>query len=270
MYRYPPIEHSLQACLGSPFGRHNIFLPIYKLILQRIHTHDTVRYVDVAVVGIIHIILAFGRHLLQHGPPAGLCISIFICVISYISMGHYFGNMPEILFLCAVGGIGFGLDAQATALLKNFFQRARPSDLHHSFSFPSGHSTSVYFIVGFLFFIIMPAVYETLTEDVQQGSPEATKASSVATGNRALQALEAVVRPQNAAALTIMFGAITQSGRLLADVHWTSDVMAGMMWGATGVAIACILRDTVYKLADMQSGTAAAGGSRGQRGSKAE
>lgn len=159
------------------------------------------------------------------------------------------------MIICAVGGIGFGLDAQATAALKHFFQRARPSsDLHSSFSFPSGHSTSVYFIVGFLFFIIVPALYETLKEDAQQSAPQATKLASATSGNHALvDALEVIVRPQNAVALTIAFGAITQSGRLLADVHWTSDVMAGAVWGSCGVAIACIVQDVGYKLAGIQS-----------------
>lgn len=148
---------------------------------------------------------------------------------------------------CAVGGIGLGLDAQATAALKNFFQRARPSDLHSSFSFPSGHSTSVYFISGFLFFIILPALYETFREDTQQSTPEATA------GNRTLEALEVAVRPLNAAALTVSFGLVTQSGRLLADVHWTSDVIAGMLWGSCGVAMALIVQDVVYRVASIRS-----------------
>ena len=49
--------------------------------------------------------------------------------------------------------------------------------------------------------------------------------------------------------LTLSLGTVTQSGRLLADVHWTSDVLAGMMWGSTGVALALIVQGLVYKLA---------------------
>lgn len=184
-------------------------------------------------------------------------VGLQLIISKNLKKGLFLGGLLG-AFNVLFGGIGFGLDAQATALLKNFFQRARPSDLHHSFSFPSGHSTSVYFIAGFLFFVIVPALYETLREDAKQGAPEATGVSSVTAGNQALNALEVAVRPQNAAALTIAFGVMTQSGRLLADVHWTSDVMAGMMWGATGVAMACMVRDIVYKLTDMQSGALAA------------
>lgn len=116
----------------------------------------------------------------------------------------------------------------------------------------------MYFIVGFLFFVIVPALYDTLRDDARQSAPEATGSGSGTADNRALSALEVALQPQNAAALTIAFGIMTQSGRLLADVHWTSDVMAGMMWGATGVAMACIVRDTVYKLTDIQSGAISA------------
>jgi membrane-associated phospholipid phosphatase len=152
-----------------------------------------------------------------------------------------------------VGGIGLGLDAQATAVLKNYFHRARPSaDLHSSFSFPSGHSTSVYFMAGFLFFIIVPAVYETVKEDAKHSAAETSDPSAVEPHNRALETLEILVKPQNAAALTVAFGATTQAGRLLADVHWFSDVMAGMIWGSCGVALAIIVQDVVVALAGKQ------------------
>lgn len=163
---------------------------------------------------------------------------------------------------CAVGGIGFGLDAQATAVLKKFFHRARPStELHSSYSFPSGHSTSVYFIAGFLFFIVVPALYEALREEAQKHSPEGPAPGTLQ--SHVIDALGNASRPINAALLTLSLGTVTQSGRILADVHWTSDVLAGMMWGSTGVALALIVQGLVYKLAGVPPTTILAAKSNG-------
>jgi membrane-associated phospholipid phosphatase len=46
--------------------------------------------------------------------------------------------------------------------LKHFFARARPSDLHHTFSFPSGHTSAAVFIVGALVSILLPLSIDAL------------------------------------------------------------------------------------------------------------
>jgi hypothetical protein len=209
-----------------------------------------------------------------------------------------------------------------TGSLKEFFHRARPSELHHSFSFPSGHSTSVYFILGFLFFIALPALYSSLSQQSgrtgpadaasrdggasrsvnnngtggrMEGAAPALNGNGAGNGNGALNGngagngngalngngagipapvraaaesprhvtytatdlLELLVQPRTAAALTIAGGVVTQSGRLLADVHWTSDVLAGALWGSSGVAMAMMVQNVVYKFAEIRVQAAA-------------
>lgn len=67
--------------------------------------------------------------------------------------------------------------------------------------------------------------------------------SSASTGAIAVVqgALQAAAKPKAALALTVGGGMVTQSGRLLADVHWVSDVLAGALWGSSGVALACVI-----------------------------
>lgn len=152
---------------------------------------------------------------------------------------------PKHALTCiAVGGVGFGKDASATSAVKKFFHRARPSDdLHHSFSFPSGHSTSAYFTLAFLFFVIVPALASWSASLSQPSDSSSQQPSTPASGTlSAVQgALQAAAKPKAALALTIGGGMITQSGRLLADVHWVSDVLAGALWGSSGVALACVI-----------------------------
>lgn len=161
----------------------------------------------------------------------------------------------------AVGGIGFGKDASATTAVKKFFSRARPSDdLHHSFSFPSGHSTSAYFILGFFFFLVVPALASwSASLSAESPTDPSSSADPISGQTGALtalqQALEAAAKPRAALALTIAGGAVTQSGRLLADVHWVSDVLAGSLWGASGVALACVVYDLGAAMTAQPEGT---------------
>lgn len=55
----------------------------------------------------------------------------------------------------AAGAVG-SHDPPLVAALKAAFARARPSDLHHSFSFPSGHATAGAFMAGALLLLLVP------------------------------------------------------------------------------------------------------------------
>eukprot|EP01025_Chloroclados_australasicus_P061524 TRINITY_DN808_c0_g1_i7.p1 TRINITY_DN808_c0_g1~~TRINITY_DN808_c0_g1_i7.p1 ORF type:complete len:344 (-),score=29.40 TRINITY_DN808_c0_g1_i7:235-1266(-) len=130
----------------------------------------------------------------------------------------------------AVGGVFLNKDAIVTTALKRAFHRARPTDdLHHSFSFPSGHSTSVYFVAGFLFCIVIPLLHQVFLED----SDEADSGIK--------QTLAHLSQPKVAIPLTIACGATTQSGRILADVHWVSDTLAGACLGSMGVLASWVI-----------------------------
>lgn len=130
-------------------------------------------------------------------------------------------------FNVLVGGILFSKDAVLTKMLKEYFHRVRPTDdLHHTYSFPSGHSTSAYFVFAALFFIILPAWQQA----------RASAGSSAETG-----ILAQITRPRTALLLTVAGGAATQSARVLADVHWVSDTLAGACLGSGGAALAYLL-----------------------------
>ena len=61
-------------------------------------------------------------------------------------------------------------------LIEAFLRRERPSDLHHTYAFPSGHTTAATFIVGALLFVALPLCAPALTEE------EAPSAAASASG----------------------------------------------------------------------------------------
>lgn len=136
------------------------------------------------------------------------------------------------------------MDARITTTLKRFFERARPtSDLHHSFSFPSGHSTSVYFTAGFLFLIAIPCFNSVLVSERQRSGDD--------TLNPAEAAVATIARPGVGLGLTVATGSVTQTGRLLADVHWLSDVVAGALLGSWGVVLSMLVLQLLNKRFDL-------------------
>ena len=121
---------------------------------------------------------------------------------------------------CAVGGVGVGKDASATLALKAFFARARPSsDFIAAPSFPSGHSTSVFAVMGLLFLVLLPTLNAL--------SPRQSQASDNSSESSGKGLLAAVAQPRVGLAATFAGSSVTVAGRLLADVHWATDTMAG-------------------------------------------
>lgn len=111
--------------------------------------------------------------------------------------------------------------------LKHAFMRVRPSPVHSTFAFPSGHTTAVTFITGTLLFILLPAVVEA-----------ACRRFPGAEG--AVREVSGKVAPFRVG-LWVAFVLMTGTGRILADAHWTSDVMAGACLGSALVGAAALL-----------------------------
>lgn len=126
------------------------------------------------------------------------------------------------------------MDAKLTSALKHTFERARPSDdIYHNFSFPSGHSTSIYFTLGFFLLVVVPCLNSVLSRERQlsgRSEPNAVEA-----------AVATVSKPTVGLGLTVAGASVTQTGRLVADVHWFSDVVGGAMLGAWGVVLSIML-----------------------------
>jgi len=131
---------------------------------------------------------------------------------------------------------------------KAFFQRARPSNmLHNSFSFPSGHCTATAFLAGLLLWVLLPLA---LDPDVGQSEPLNENLLKASTNGTTPAGSSDQSEPPNKnlhkfgpGVQMATFGglmAFTATGRMLADVHWLSDTMAGTCLGfivASGLTI---------------------------------
>lgn len=106
-------------------------------------------------------------------------------------------------YFLAAGTIPHG-DPYLVDTLKNAFARARPSAIHSTYSFPSGHTTSAFFVLGVLLAVLLPA----------------------AAGPRGRLSTGTLVALWGVAGLTVA------AGRVLIDAHWLSDTMAGACLGS--------------------------------------
>eukprot|EP00793_Prasinoderma_coloniale_P001347 PRCOL_00005122-RA len=96
-----------------------------------------------------------------------------------------------------------------------------------SFAFPSGHTTAAVLWVGTLLFALLPAAEEAWREEGADTWADAA----------------AAVR-ERALPLTAAAGGITAASRVVADVHWLTDVSAGGCLGACMVItlVTCLER----------------------------
>ncbi|GBF91401.1 hypothetical protein Rsub_04141 [Raphidocelis subcapitata] len=150
----------------------------------------------------------------------------------------------------AAGAVG-ERDPPLVAALKAAFARARPSnELHHSFSFPSGHATAAAFTAAVLLFALLPLAARCVRGRLGGGG-----------GGGAARLPDAAAIPLWLAA----WGA-TALGRVLSDSHWVSDTLAGGALGtavALAVAVAAERLDSAYLSGGPGGGGAGVGGDGG-------
>jgi membrane-associated phospholipid phosphatase len=136
-------------------------------------------------------------------------------------------------YFATCGAVGHG-DPLLVDALKHLFARVRPSTLHHTFSFPSGHTAAAVFIAGSLLTVLLPLTLrlwsapqsagssiDNSTGSQVQGSGEAAAAAAAA-GLGSVAALDAAILGVWAAAW-----GTTAVGRILSESHWLSDTLAG-------------------------------------------
>mmetsp|Transcript_11330 Transcript_11330/g.21584 ORF Transcript_11330/g.21584 Transcript_11330/m.21584 type:complete len:358 (+) Transcript_11330:196-1269(+) len=147
------------------------------------------------------------------------------------------GVLGQAAYLTCAGSIP-GSDPAVVMFLKETFHRARPSALHHSFAFPSGHTTAAAFTAGLLLWVLLPLAFPSTNTE---------------TGKQAAPAVEFVA--SNRTAIFAALVALAACGRMLADVHWLSDTLAGASLGSavaisTTMVFACVeaFLDTLDKL----------------------
>jgi len=180
---------------------------------------------------------------------------------SAVSRGVRHFLLSIAMYLMGGGTVLHG-DPWLVKIIKEVFQRSRPTELSSTYAFPSGHTTSAAFVIGTLLFIILPAVLQTYAvQEVNGTNIASTKQKGMVEtsldsmkllesegklknlGSRALKVLQ-----QNRTLFWIICVATTASGRVVADVHWSTDVMAGACLGTGLVAVtvlACGISDVL-------------------------
>ncbi|KXZ56195.1 hypothetical protein GPECTOR_1g169 [Gonium pectorale] len=156
----------------------------------------------------------------------------------------------------AVWALGVGPIEHDPALmdvLKTSFARVRPSPIHRTASFPSGHTAADVFTVGALLFVLLPAVYGAAQRPGGEGSDAGSGRSgggdgggSEAEGSGASGLFGAVYSAQYSWSLWALSAATTIVGRVGVDAHWLSDTLAG---GALSMALVGGLAAATQRLA---------------------
>lgn len=148
------------------------------------------------------------------------------------------------LYCATCGAVGHG-DPLLVDSLKHLFARARPSTLHHTFSFPSGHTSAAVFIVGGLLTVLLPLTLQLWAE--QRSSSSSSDATTGAIdGNNSSSSTQSSQLAANLAtdvAILAVWGAAwgtTAAGRILSESHWLSDTLAGGLLAVASVSgMAC-------------------------------
>ena len=128
------------------------------------------------------------------------------------------------VYMFCAGGVSRG-DPPLVDFLKHVFHRARPSDLHHTFSFPSGHTTAASFVVGTLVFVLAPAAIDAVV--AAHGNSDATSQS-----RSSLQRL--------AVPLWVLGTSATAAGRVLGGRALGVRHIGGRLRGSGDGFAACI------------------------------
>lgn len=141
------------------------------------------------------------------------------------------------------GGVVRHGDPGLVHLLKTSFARQRPSALHHTFSFPSGHTTAAFFLVGTLLLVLLPAALQqqhaaALPQSEAREMAESSSCDQAAALNSIGSGGAAAGGVNWGAVLPVWLGAgcTVAAGRVLVDAHWLSDTMAGACLGS-GLAL---------------------------------
>jgi len=154
------------------------------------------------------------------------------------------------LYCATCGAVGHG-DPLLVDSLKHLFARARPSTLHHTFSFPSGHTSAAVFIVGGLLTVLLPLTLQLWTEqppssssssDPTTGAIDGNNSSSSSSSSKTQSSQPAGTLATDVAILAVWGAAwaTTAAGRILSESHWLSDTLAGGLLAVASVSgMAC-------------------------------
>jgi membrane-associated phospholipid phosphatase len=136
-------------------------------------------------------------------------------------------------YFATCGAVGHG-DPLLVDALKHLFARARPSTLHHTFSFPSGHTSAAVFLVGSLLTVLLPYTLQLWNSSSSDSSDDTASGTQDQTAPSPLVSVLAL----DAAILGVWAAAwgTTAAGRILSESHWLSDTMAGGLLAVASVS----------------------------------
>ncbi|PNH12474.1 hypothetical protein TSOC_000578 [Tetrabaena socialis] len=141
--------------------------------------------------------------------------------------------------------------------LKTNFGRARPSPIHRSASFPSGHTAADVLCVGSLLFVLLPVAFPRVAGpggggsrgSVDGGSSDGAggaDAGNGASSGTKLGLPRFIYDVQHSWTLLALSVGTTIVGRVGVDAHWLSDTLAG---GSLGLALVAGLASATQRLA---------------------
>uniref|UniRef100_A0A383VL17 Phosphatidic acid phosphatase type 2/haloperoxidase domain-containing protein n=1 Tax=Tetradesmus obliquus TaxID=3088 RepID=A0A383VL17_TETOB len=169
--------------------------------------------------------------------------------------------MAWAFYYATCGAVGHG-DPPLVATLKDAFARVRPSTLHHTYSFPSGHTSAAVFIIGALVVVLLPLTVQLLQEKATGSGSSSSSSSQPSEGTEDSAAETSSIawgRLDMWGALGVWGAAwvVTATGRVLADAHWVTDTLAG---GMLAVAVVSALAQCCKLVAATTNSSSSSGG----------
>eukprot|EP00775_Hariotina_reticulata_P012957 gene12957-13086_t len=167
----------------------------------------------------------------------GWCLLSMLCLLRAPQRTAAPLGLAWAFYFLTAGAFGSG-DPPLVDWLKHSFARIRPSEYHHTFSFPSGHTSAAVFTAGALLTVLLPLALQLLHEANPPGSSNSSSGAPAAGGGDEAAAVAPVGsqwdRPAVIYGLWAVAGVTTAAGRVLADAHWVSDTLAA---GCLSVAL---------------------------------
>jgi len=181
----------------------------------------------------------------------GWCLLSVLCLLRAPQRTAAPLGLAWAFYFSTAGPCGSG-DPPLVNWLKHSFARLRPSEYHHTFSFPSGHTSAAVFTAGALLTVLLPLALQLLHEanfpDNSSSSSSSSSGAPAACGDDEAAAVAPVGsqwalpgqwdRPVVIYGLWAVAGGTTALGRVLADAHWLSDTLAA---GCLSVALVSVL-----------------------------
>ena len=189
-------------------------------------------------------------------------------------------SVIAVCLLIAYGGSGINVTSEDNgdasvverpssiiSAMKRTFHRARPSaELESTYAFPSGHTFVAAGCAGTLFMLVYPEIVlgsssSSLSSSSSSLAAAAKTRAAPSTRPQSDEDIDVVADDdiqfakddiflQNGTVLVFAIAVVTALGRILADVHWVSDTVAGGCLGIAAVNLMILVRLVLVHASD--------------------